>query len=49
MHTLFIQGDPGITYLLGEGILRKGRSLAEASRLSKYLISTEKTSKCYTM
>lgn len=28
-HMHFIQGEAGILYLLGEGIPRKGRSLAE--------------------
>jgi hypothetical protein len=29
----FIQNEPGIIYCLGEGLLRKGKLLAEGARL----------------
>lgn len=38
MHTLFIQGDPGITYLLGEGTSeREGHWLKAQGYLSTSL------------
>jgi hypothetical protein len=46
-HIHFIQGEAGILYLLGEGIPRKGRSLAEGLVYQKCLISMGKYSRCY--
>ena len=45
----FIEGEPSIIYLLWEKIPRKGSSLAEGTRLSRYLTSMEKNSRyvCY--
>jgi hypothetical protein len=45
MHTLW--GEPGIKYLLKEGIPRKGSPLPEGSELSRYLIIMEKNFRSY--
>lgn len=42
----FLQDEPGIKYLWGEGIARKGSSLAAGLSLSRYTVSMEKNSRC---